>query len=99
MIEFLIRVCLSPVALLFFPVFGNLGTNSSNCMLITAFVASVVSDVFRKYYTYNFQINKTGDKVDPVDIIYCAFQKAYDKSPRKRLLRKINNHKVESKIL
>lgn len=66
-------------------------------MLIAAFVASVVSDIFRKYYSDNFQINKTGDKVDPVDIIYCTFQKASDKALYKRLLRKINNHKVESK--
>lgn len=63
-------------ALLFFLVFGYLGINSSNCMLITAFAATVASDIFRKCYSYNFQINKTGDKVDPVDIIYCTFQKA-----------------------
>lgn len=87
------------MALLLFPVFGYMGRNSSNCTLITAFVASVVSDICRKYYSYNFQINKTEDKVDPVDIIYCTLQKASDKAPHKRLLRKINNHKVESKIL
>lgn len=50
-------------------------------MLITSFVAYVALDIFRKYYGYNFQINKTGDKVDPVDIIYCTFQKASDKAP------------------
>lgn len=45
-------------------------------MLITTFAVSVASGIFRKCYSYNFQINKTGDKVDPVDIIYCTFQKA-----------------------
>lgn len=68
-------------------------------MLITTFVAPVASDIFRKYYSYNFQINKTRDKVDPVNINYSIFQKASDKAPHKRLLKKINNHKVESKIL
>lgn len=63
-------------ALLFFLVFGYLGINSSNSMLITAFAASVASGISRKRYSYNFLINKTGDKVDPVDIIYCTFQKA-----------------------
>lgn len=81
------------------PGFGYLGRNSANCMLITIFVASVVSDIFRKHYSSNFQINKTGDKVDPVDIIYCTFQKASDKALHERLLRKINNHQVENKIL
>lgn len=84
---------------MFSPVFRYLRINSSDCILIAAFVAPVTSDIFRKYYSYNFQINKTGDKVDPVNIIYSTFQKASDKAPHKRLLRKINNHKVESKIL
>lgn len=96
MADFLIRGCLSPAALLFHPVFGYLGIDSSNCMLITSFVTPVVSDIFRKHYSYNFQINKTGDKVDPVDIIYCTFQKASDEAVHER---KINNHTVESKIL
>lgn len=97
MAEFPIQVC--PCGPAVFPRVWVPGNKFFNCMLITAFAASVASDVFRKYYSYNFQINKTADKVDPVDIIYCTFQKAPDKTPHKRLLKKINNHKVESKTL
>ncbi|CAM4388385.1 unnamed protein product [Lepidochelys kempii] len=44
-------------------------------------------------------VNKHVDKGDPVDIVYLDFQKAFDKVPLQRLLRKLNCHGIRGKIL
>ncbi|CAM5124147.1 unnamed protein product [Natator depressus] len=44
-------------------------------------------------------VNKHVDKGDPVDIVYLGFQKAFDKVPHQRLLRKLSCHGIKGKIL
>ncbi|CAM5165119.1 unnamed protein product [Natator depressus] len=44
-------------------------------------------------------VNKHEDKGDPVDIVYLDFQKAFDKVPHQRLLRKLSCHGIRGKIL
>ncbi|CAM5075917.1 unnamed protein product [Eretmochelys imbricata] len=44
-------------------------------------------------------VNKHVDKGDPVDIVYLDFQKACDKVPQQRLLRKLSCHGIRGKIL
>ncbi|CAM4540291.1 unnamed protein product [Caretta caretta] len=44
-------------------------------------------------------VNKHVDKEDPVDIVYLDFQKAFDKVPHQRLLRKLSCHGIRGKIL
>ncbi|CAM4382079.1 unnamed protein product [Lepidochelys olivacea] len=44
-------------------------------------------------------VNKHVDKGDPVDLAYLDFQKAFDKVPRQRLLRKLSCHEIRGKIL
>ncbi|KAM7181807.1 uncharacterized protein RBU57_000458 [Macrochelys suwanniensis] len=45
------------------------------------------------------RVNKHVDKGDPVDIVYLDFQKAFDKVPHQRLLRKLSCHGIRGKIL
>uniref|UniRef100_A0A8C3FHN3 Reverse transcriptase domain-containing protein n=1 Tax=Chrysemys picta bellii TaxID=8478 RepID=A0A8C3FHN3_CHRPI len=44
-------------------------------------------------------VNKHVDKGDPVDVVYLDFQKAFDKVPHQRLLRKLNSHGRRGKTL
>uniref|UniRef100_A0A452IGB1 Reverse transcriptase domain-containing protein n=1 Tax=Gopherus agassizii TaxID=38772 RepID=A0A452IGB1_9SAUR len=44
-------------------------------------------------------VNKHVDKGDPVDIVYLDFQKAFDKVPHQRLLRKLSCHGIKGKVL
>ncbi|CAM4408569.1 unnamed protein product, partial [Caretta caretta] len=44
-------------------------------------------------------VNKHVDKGDPVDIVYLDFQKAFDKVPHQRLLRKLSCHGLRGMIL
>ncbi|CAM5088479.1 unnamed protein product [Eretmochelys imbricata] len=44
-------------------------------------------------------VNKHVDKGDPVDIVYLDFQKAFNKVPHQRLLRKLSCHGIRGKIL
>lgn len=45
------------------------------------------------------RVNKTVEQRTLLDIIYLGFQKAFDKVPHKRLLRKINIYRVRGSIL
>ncbi|CAM5136677.1 unnamed protein product [Natator depressus] len=44
-------------------------------------------------------VNKHVDQGDPVDIVYLDFQKAFDKVPHQRLLRKVICHGIRGKVL
>ncbi|CAM5074984.1 unnamed protein product [Natator depressus] len=44
-------------------------------------------------------VNKHVDKGDPVDTVYLDFQKAFDKVPHQRLLRKLSGHGIRGKIV
>ena len=44
-------------------------------------------------------VNKHVDEGDPVDIVYLDFQKAFDKVPHQRLLRKVSCHGIRGKVL
>ncbi|CAM5105037.1 unnamed protein product [Natator depressus] len=44
-------------------------------------------------------VNKHVDKGDPVDIVCLDFQKAFDKVPHQKVLRKLSSHGIRGKIL
>ncbi|CAM5087761.1 unnamed protein product [Eretmochelys imbricata] len=45
------------------------------------------------------EVNKHVDEGDPVDIVYLAFEKAFDNVPHQRLLSKVSSHGIRGKVL
>ena len=56
--------------------------------------------MFNKFVRiFRIQITTQIDEVDPVDVIYLDFQKAFDKVPHARLIYKLKAHGISGKIL
>ncbi|CAM4370492.1 unnamed protein product [Caretta caretta] len=72
-----------------------------NEFFASVFMAEVVREIPKPEPSFEYfeGVNKHVVKGDPVDIVYLDFQKAFDKVPHQRLLRKLSCHGIRGKIL
>ena len=58
-----------------------------------------IGDVYVMYVRFFEEITKWVDEGSPVDVIYLDFQKAFDKVPHQRLIRKLKSHGMGNSII